>query len=283
MTEQDARIELDDEHDGSSERRLFEVLTATNNDMAVLHRELGQKTRALEEAIARNNEFLGMAAHDLRNPLHVIGGMSKVLLRSPNVTDKERALLQSISASSAFMGRLVDDLLQVSEVDAGKLRLQLESFALAALVTERLELQRLAAAAKGITLGSRFPADAPLISGDRMRLTQVIDNLLSNAIKYSKPTTAVVVQLHTGRSMLRLSVRDQGQGIAKDELGGLFQPFGVTSTRATAGEKSTGLGLMIVKRIAEAHGGCVRVRSRVGIGTTFHLFLPLASQSGASA
>ncbi|MEO8334336.1 MAG: HAMP domain-containing sensor histidine kinase [bacterium] len=279
MSGTETHLDPDHDEERTSERRLFELLTATNNDMAVLHRELGQKTRALEEAITRNNEFLGMAAHDLRNPLHVIGGMSKVLLRSANISDKERNLLKSISASSAFMKRLVDDLLQVSEVEAGKLRLQRESFSLGELVAERLELQRLAAADKRIGIESRFQAGAPPISGDRMRLTQVIDNLLSNAIKYSQPSTTVMVQLHAGRRMMRLSVRDQGQGIAKEELDRLFQPFGVTSTRATAGEKSTGLGLMIVKRIAEAHGGCVYVRSRLGVGTTFHLFLPLSADA----
>lgn len=276
MTGTDTPSDADHDEEHTSERRLFELLTATNNDMAVLHRELGQKTRALEEAITRNNEFLGMVAHDLRNPLHVIGGMSKVLLRSSNVSDRERDLLKSIAASSLFMGRLVDDLLQVSELAAGKLRLDRESFSLGELVMERHALQRLAAAEKGISLECRLRADAPPISGDRMRLTQVIDNLLSNAIKYSQPSTAVTVQLHTGRDMIRLSVRDRGQGIPKDELGRLFKPFGVTSTRATAGEKSTGLGLMIVKRIAEAHQGCVHVRSRPGVGSTFHLFLPLS-------
>ncbi len=261
-------------HDADADRRLFDLLTATNNELAVLHRELAQKSRALEEAVTQKNQFLGMAAHDLRNPLHVIGGMSKVLLRSTNVGEKERRLIQSISDSSAFMRQLVDDLLQVTEFQAGVLRLDLEPLALGGLLLERVELQRVIAADKQIEIRTRFEPSGPVVRADRMRLIQVFDNLLSNAIKYSRPGATVMVHLHRGRGRARVSVRDQGQGIAPEELGQLFRPFGVTSTRATAGEKSTGLGLVIVKRIAEAHGGFVRVRSRLGRGTTFHLDVP---------
>ena len=255
-------------------QRLFEQLMATNNEMAVLHRELTQKTRALEDARKLNNEFLGMAAHDLRNPLHVIGGMSKVLLRSKNVSDMERKLLQSIFESSGFMRRLVDDLLQVSELDAGELRLNRELFLMQDLIAERVDLQRPIAAEKHITLSTRCLKPLPAVNGDRMRLSQVIDNLLSNAIKYSGADTTVTVTARASHGVVRVSVGDEGQGIAPEELGKLFRPFGVTSARATGGEKSTGLGLLIVKRIAEAHGGTVRVRSRVGVGTTFHLSVP---------
>ena len=257
-------------------QRLFEQIMATNNEMAVLHRELTQKTRALEDARTLNNEFLGMAAHDLRNPLHVIGGMSKVLLRSKNVNDMERKLLQSIFDSSAFMRGLVDDLLQVSELEAGMLRLKREPLLVQELVAERVELQRQMAADKDIAIDARASAELPPVNADRMRLSQVIDNLLTNAIKYSQPGTTTTVQTRARHGGLWVSVRDHGQGIAPSDLGKLFQPFGVTSTRATGGEKSTGLGLLIVKRIAEAHGGCVRVRSRVGVGTTFHLVLPIS-------
>ena len=259
-------------------QRLFEQLTATNNEMAVVQRELTQKTRALEEARELNNQFLGMAAHDLRNPLHVIGGMSKVLLRSKNVSDMERKLLQSIFESSGFMRRLVDDLLQVSELDAGELRLNRESLLMQDLVAERVELQRPIAADKHIAIDIRVAGSLPSVDGDRMRLSQVIDNLLTNAIKYSQAGTTTTVHVRVSHGKVWISVRDHGQGIPPGDLGKLFQPFGVTSTRATGGEKSTGLGLLIVKRIADAHGGSVRVRSRLGVGTTFHLILPFSAQ-----
>ncbi len=265
--------------DDDVERRTFMLLTETNNEMAVLHRELAQKTNALEKAIAQNNQFLGMAAHDLRNPLHVIGGMSAVLLRSTNLDDKQRKLLQVIGDSSSFMRRLVDDLLQVSEFEGGQLNLVVVPFSLSELVAERAELQRVIAADKRIDIRFRCQSDVPVVVGDRMRLTQVIDNLLSNAIKYSEPGTTVTVHLHAAHGTARISVRDHGQGIAPDEIGKLFLPFGVTSTRATGGEKSTGLGLLIVRRIVEAHHGSVRVRSRLGKGTTFHVMLPLAADA----
>ena len=265
--------------DDDGVQHLFEQLMATNNEMAVLHRELTQKTLALEAARELNNQFLGMAAHDLRNPLHVIGGMSKVLLRSKNVNDMERKLLQSIVDSSGFMRRLVDDLLQVSELDAGVLQLNRESFSIQELVTERVELQRSLASEKRILITTRFLEPLPVITGDRMRLAQVIDNLVSNAMKYSASGTTVTVTARATRTGIRVSVADEGQGIAPLELRKLFQPFGVTSTHSTGGEKSTGLGLLIVKRIAEAHGGSVLVRSRVGVGSTFHLLLPATGSS----
>ncbi len=268
--------------DADVESRAFTLLMETNNEMAVLHRELAQKTIALEKAIAQNNQFLGMAAHDLRNPLHVIGGMSAVLLRSATLDDKQRKLLQVISDSSSFMRRLVDDLLQVSEFEGGQLNLVVAPFSLSELVAERVELQRAIAVDKCIDIRFRCQSECAALSGDRMRLTQVIDNLLSNAIKYSQPRTSVMVHLHAAHGMARISVRDQGQGIPPGEIGKLFMPFGVTSTRATGGEKSTGLGLLIVRRIVEAHHGSVRVRSRLGNGTTFHVILPLAAHMSAS-
>jgi signal transduction histidine kinase len=144
-------------------------------------------------------------------------------------------------------------------------------------VAERVELQRPIAAHKDIALRMKVSPTLPAVVGDRMRLSQVIDNLLTNAVKYSHSGTTTVVQARVRHRQLWVSGRDRGQGIAPADLGKLFQPFGVTSTRATSGEKSTGLGLLIVKRIAEAHGGSVRVRSRLGVGTTFHLVLPLSA------
>lgn len=166
-------------------------------------------------------------------------------------------------------------LLQVSELGAGELQLTPAHVLMQELVAERVELQRPGAGEKHIAIETRIAASLPAILGDRMRLAQAIDNLLTNAIKFSLPGTTTTVQARASHGQPWISVRDRGQGIAPADLGKLFRPFGVTSTRATGGERSTGLGLLIVTRTVEAHGGSVRVRSRLGIGTTFHLLLPL--------
>jgi signal transduction histidine kinase len=261
--------------DDEAVQRLMSSLMEANNEMAVLHRDLAGKSRALQEAIAQKNQFLGMAAHDLRNPLSVIGGMSKVLLRSVNVNDKERRLLESINGSALFMQQLVDDLLNVTEFQAVNFELRREPLVLPALLEERVEVARMLAAPKQIAVTLRLPRVRAQTNADRMRLTQLLDNLLSNAIKYSPVSTEVMVHLHCRDGCARISVRDCGVGIPANEMQKLFLPFSVTSARSTGGEKSTGLGLVIVKRIAEAHGGEVKARSRVGRGTTFHVMLPI--------
>ncbi|CAN5918589.1 hypothetical protein BH11GEM2_BH11GEM2_34520 [soil metagenome] len=263
-------------------QHLFDTLVQTNNELAVLHRDLAGKSRALEEAIAQKNQFLGMAAHDLRNPLSVIGGMSKVLLRSENVNDKERRLLQSINGSALFMQQLVDDLLNVTEFQAVNFQLRREPLSLSSLLEERVEVARMLAAPKQIAVTLRMPRAHVHASADRMRLTQLFDNLLSNAVKYSAPGTEVMVHLRQRGDRARIAVRDRGVGIPANEMQKLFLPFSVTSARSTGGEKSTGLGLVIVKRIAEAHGGQVKVRSRVGSGTTFHVLLPIDTTASES-
>lgn len=221
------------------------------------------------------NEFVGMAAHDLRNPLGLVLGFSKFLIRDnpENYTAQQRKFLTAIQSSAEFMLHLVNDLLDVSKIEAGKLTLSCRPTDLVALVESNISLNRILATEKEIDI--KVNADnIPPVVVDAYRVGQVLTNLVTNAIKYSYPRTRVDVDINMNSNNVILAVRDQGQGIPPDEQDRLFTPFGVTSVRATSGEKSTGLGLLIAKKVVDAHGGRIWVESEQGKGSTFYVSLP---------
>lgn len=257
-------------------------LSQLNNELANMDRELARKTAQLEKLNRRTNEMIGMAVHDLRNPLGGIQGLAESLLHIEQGLDpRSRLMLEHIVASSDHMRRMVDDLLSVSEINAGQLRLDVSETDLAALVAEEVEIQLPRAEQKEIEitcdgLGSPVPA---VVDADKIR--QVVANLVSNAIKYSDGGTVVQVSLRERSDEVEIEVRDHGQGIAADEQSQLFQAFGRTSTRPTGEERSVGLGLVIVKRIVEGHGGRVGLDSTLGEGSTFTVALPLRPAGNA--
>lgn len=265
----------------SAEEPLFEEFTRVNNELADAQRELAKKNAALAALNEQKNRLLGMAAHDLRNPLGVIMSYAKFLDRmaGARLDDKERQFVAQIGKSSEFMLRLLEDLLDVSQIESGKLNLALAPVDLAALVDNNVALNRVLAAAKqiDIALDLDLPPAPVTVCADAIKIEQVLNNLVSNAVKYSHAGTAVRVSVGADDKEIVVAVRDQGQGIPEAELSQLFQPFSKTSVKSTAGEKSTGLGLAITRKIVEGHGGRIWVESRVGAGSTFSFSLPLAA------
>jgi signal transduction histidine kinase len=255
---------------------LYDEITRLNNELVAMQRELARKNAELERLNEQKNELLGMAAHDLRNPLHAILSYSDFLLEdvSEKLNEEQLGFLSIIQSSTEFMAALVNDLLDVAKIESGKLQLNLEPTDLPALVRQNVALNEPLARNKEIEL-RRSVESLPTTTVDPAKIEQVLNNLISNAIKYSPPNTTVDVQLRQDDGRAVLSVEDRGPGIPEDELDALFQPFQTTSVRATAGEKSTGLGLVITKRIVEGHGGEITVESEVGEGTTFTVELPL--------
>jgi signal transduction histidine kinase/methanogenic corrinoid protein MtbC1 len=253
-------------------------LSQLNNELVTIRRELAKRTAELEKLNEQKNQFLGMAAHDLRNPLGSILGFSEFLQRKAGsrLTEEEMRFISVIQENSKFMLRLVEDLLDISNIESGRLRLDLEEADLASLVDDRMQLHRPIAETKGI--GLRFEADGelPAVTVDRLRIGQVIDNLLSNALKYSPSKSRVVVRIAADGDEVILSVQDEGPGIPAEEMGMLFEPFSMLSVVSIWGEKSTGLGLAIVRRIVAEHGGRVWADSEVGSGSTFCVSLPAA-------
>ena len=224
-----------------------------------------------------------MAAHDLRNPLGVIAGVVDVLDEelADSLSAENRELLSRVASSAEYMLGLIDDMLDYSKIDAGRLDLQLGPVNVADLIRQNIAFNSILANKKGIKLRFECEGPPPILSLDSRRIQQVLNNLISNALKFANSGTTVTVTLRSGATDVTIAVADQGQGIAADELGKLFKPFSQTRTKSTASEKSTGLGLAIVRRIVEAHGGSIRVESEVGRGSTFYVSLPAAATAAA--
>lgn len=255
---------------------LYEELSKLNNELASAQRELAKKTATLERTNAQKDQLLGMVAHDLRNPLAIISGYTRLLERgvAGPVQPKQQDLLARIEKSTAFMLRLVEDLLDFAAIESGVVTLSRARVDLAQLLREEVEVAQLAAAAKQITVALDAP-QALEVDADEAKLRQVVANLLSNAVKFSWEESHVRLTARTEGPEVRVTVADAGQGIPRAEQEKLFRPFGRTSVQGTRGEKSTGLGLAIVRRIVEAHRGRIWVESETGKGATFSFTLPV--------
>ncbi|MEW5870032.1 MAG: HAMP domain-containing sensor histidine kinase [Chloroflexota bacterium] len=255
---------------------LYNEVSWLNNELVSLQRELVKKNAELEHLNQEKNRFLGMAAHDLRNPLHVILFYSDFLLseKQPVSVAQYREFLGVIRSSSQFMSQMVDNLLDVAVIEAGRLRLDYSPVDLGALVTDNVTLNQVVAGRKNIQI-NLIVDPLPPVMVDGAKITQVLNNLLGNAVKFSPAGACIDVQVSRDGENFLLAVRDQGPGIAPEEQARMFQPFQRGNARGTAGEKSTGLGLMIVKQIIQGHGGKIWLESQVGQGTTFFVKIPI--------
>lgn len=236
--------------------------------------ELQVANERLTELNALKNQFLGMAAHDLRNPIGSVRGLAECIRDLGLPPEQQAEFLGEIIRVSSHMLDLLNDLLDISAIESGRLQLDIQPVDLGQLINERLRLLRASADAKSIPVTVNLETMPP-VPCDRERIAQVLDNLISNAIKYSKPGAPVEIDLSQLGVAAIIAVNDHGQGIPSTELHRLFGAFSRLSVRPTAGEKSTGLGLSIVKRIVEEHDGVVGVESRVGKGSSFRVVLPL--------
>jgi signal transduction histidine kinase len=257
--------------------QFFVELTRLNNELATLQRELMKKNADLERLGALKNQFLGIAAHDLRSPLGVILSYSEFLETEagPSLSREHLDFLNVIKRTSNYMLTLVNDLLDLSAIESGKLTLDLQPADIVALIDHNAALNRILAAKKNIRLDFIPPQQPLRVFVDSGKMGQVLNNLIGNAVKFSHAGTTVTVGLEARESDIVVSVADQGQGIAPSEISRLFVPFQRTSTRSTSGEHCTGLGLAIVHKIVTGHGGRVWVESEKGKGSVFHFSLPV--------
>jgi two-component system OmpR family sensor kinase len=270
---------LDKGSESPDDARVVQALASLNSELANAQRELARKNAELSNAIKEKNQLLGMAAHDLRNPLGVIVGIVDLLNDelADSLSEEDRELFSRVLSSAEYMVRLIDDMLDYSKIDAGRLELQLHSVDVAELIRQNLAFNSILANKKGIKLHFESDGLPPPLKLDSRRIQQVLNNLVSNALKFSHSGSTTTVTLRCSAAGVTIAIADGGQGIAADELGKLFKPFSSTSTRSTSGEKSTGLGLAIVRRIVEAHGGHIWVESELGRGSIFYVSLPAAA------
>lgn len=232
----------------------------------------------LQELNAKKNEFLGMAAHDLRGPLGLIGAWAGLVMRQieGNRLQPERAVrdLGRVVKVAEHMNRMVSDLLDISAIEAGKIQLVCTPEDIQGLCEECEHLFGRLAADKGIAL-EIVPSPGPLVAPvDRDRIIEVLSNLLSNAIKFTPPGGSVRVWCEASDSEITTHVADTGPGLSADDLKAVFRRFGRLSARPTGGEPSTGLGLAIVRKLVELHGGSVWAEGIPGQGARFSFLLP---------
>jgi signal transduction histidine kinase len=240
--------------------------------------ELETQRKHLKELNDLKNEFLGMAAHDLRNPIATIMGASSLLLNYTNkIKDEEKfKLLDMIQRSSDFMLNLVNDLLDISTIEAGKLELEKTENNYIEFVEDNLSLNRIIAKEKDITIETEYAENIPQLQFDKTKITQVLNNLISNAIKFSNDAAKITVKIERDQNFVITKVIDQGPGIPGSDLAKIFTEFQKASVKAPKGERSTGLGLAIAKKIVEKHDGKIGVKSKVGKGSTFYFSLPIS-------
>lgn len=253
--------------------RLPEVIARLRTHLKLTHLIKAQKEQneALQQANAEINKLLGVATHDLRNPLVSIRGLTDFLqdgsLGETNVQQKE--LLSTIHDAADTLLFLVENLLDYSSVEAGVLQLECKETQLLDIVNKAVRLHSISASKKEITLQVINEGCTRPLLLDQNRISQVVDNLISNAIKFSPLKTQVRILLQQDSAHTYLKVQDQGPGIPDSERDKLFKSFGRTSVRPTANEKSTGLGLVICRKIVESHQGTIAAHNLPNGGAEF--------------
>ncbi|MBN1990989.1 MAG: HAMP domain-containing histidine kinase [Bacteroidales bacterium] len=257
---------------------LLNELTLLNNDLINLQRELTKKNTELERLNEMKNRFLGMAAHDLRNPLGVIQTYAMFIEEEAAhvLTDRQKEFLGVISQTSSFMLHLVEDLLDYSKIESGKINLNLSFFSISASVARWVEMQNTLSKRKGISIVLKAPKKEYFVTADESKVEQVFINLINNAVKFSHPQSTIAVSICYKKGMVNITVKDKGIGISKENMAKLFRPFQKIEYEGTMGEKGTGLGLSIVKRIVEGHNGTITVESEQGKGSTFSFSIPIS-------
>jgi PAS domain S-box-containing protein len=258
-------------------RQLAEYAAIAIHNMRLLAHEHQMRAEA-EGASRTKDEFLATLSHELRSPLQPLLNWA-YLLRSPNLdpASSERAL-DAIERSTKTLGQLIEDLLDVSRIVTGKLRLQARPVRLPSVVRAAMEAVEPAALAKTVALEARIEPDLPAVMGDPDRLQQVLWNLLSNAIKFTPKGGRVTVSVAGRNSDVVLTVADTGAGIKPEFLPHVFERFRQAESSTNRAYGGLGLGLAIVRHLIELHGGSVAVRSEgEGLGATFSVHLPVAA------
>jgi signal transduction histidine kinase/ActR/RegA family two-component response regulator len=278
-------------------RRMHEAMRAARG----LVESLEQKTRALEaqtaeleqarseaeQAYIAKSQFLAMISHEIRTPMNGILGATELLVDTP-LTPAQRKYAEVAHRSATGLLALIDDVLDLSRIEAGKVTLQSVPFDLRALVTQAVDIMEAAAREKPVEFACSVALDVPdRVRGDPMRLRQVLVNLLHNALKFTEEGSVIlrvsVAENRADALRIRFEVSDTGIGIAEDQLDSVFDAFTQADASSTRRHGGSGLGLAIVRQIAQLMGGEVHVASRLGEGSIFWLELPMQRPAAEDA
>jgi signal transduction histidine kinase len=256
--------------------RTFATQSALAIQNARLFLEIEDKSRQLEVASQHKSEFLANMSHELRTPLNAIIGFSEVLSERMfgELNEKQEEYLKDIYASGQHLLSLINDILDLSKIEAGKMDLEVSDFDLPATIDNALMLVRERAARRDIELQRAVDERLGQIQGDERKIRQVLLNLLSNAIKFTPQGGRIDVRAKRVNGFIEVSVSDTGVGIAPGDQDAVFEEFRQVGTAAKKVE-GTGLGLALSRKFIELHGGKIWVRSEVGKGSTFTFTVPV--------
>jgi signal transduction histidine kinase len=262
--------------------KTFATQSALAIQNARLFREIADKSRQLEVASRHKSEFMANMSHELRTPLNAIIGFSEVLNERMfgELNDKQAEYLRDIHASGTHLLSLINDILDLSKVEAGRMELELSDFDLAAAMDNAVMLIRERASRKDVTVRIAVGEQIGMMRGDERKIRQVLLNLLSNAIKFTPEGGRIEVAAVPNGGSVEVSVRDTGVGIAPEDHEAVFEEFRQVGASA-AKQEGTGLGLALARKFIELHGGKIWVKSQVGAGSTFTFTLPFQRSAGA--
>lgn len=262
-------------------RRVYTAVMRDVSERRSAEQERARLYAEAQQAIRARDDVLSIVSHDLRNPLSVIGMCASAIedfmpTPDPRISD----LVATIQSSADWMNRLIEDLLDVTRVEAGRLQLHRRPEDLLRVIAEAVTMLQPAVAGKSISLREEIPEYLPRADVDAPRMIQVLQNLVSNAVKFTSPGGEIAIQATAKDGEARIAVSDTGIGIPPDDLPRLFDRFWQATGSRRGG---AGLGLAIAKGIIEAHGGRIWVESEVGRGSTFTFALPVLEAPGAKS
>jgi signal transduction histidine kinase len=255
-----------------------EQLERLNEQLEEANRELNEANAKLRELAEMKEEFLALTTHDLRSPLTVISGVISFFTsgRLGKLSPEQQNMVAMMERNAQSLIELVNDLLDASKLESGTLRLDVASIDLRGVIDEIRETMEPLAREKGITLEEELSPEVHTVEADRPKLRRILVNLLSNAVKFTGKGGTVKLKAERQGDEVRISVTDTGVGIAPEDVKRLFDKYEQARSRATRGEKGTGLGLYITKQLVDLHGGEIKVESEIGRGSTFSFTLPAA-------
>jgi two-component system sensor histidine kinase/response regulator len=243
------------------------------SEKILLQRENLKNLKELEQLNELKNEFLSVVSHDLRSPLATIGGYVNYLLKNGELSEIQGKHLLTIRDISNNLYSLVNELLDISKIEAGVMEINKEKADITEIINVSINNLIILAIDKNNTIEFFDELDNPIVFIDRVKILQVINNLISNAIKFTESGT-ITVRASEEDSNIIISVEDSGVGITRKDLKGLFDRYSYFHKEGTRGEIGTGLGLAICKRFIELHGGEIRAQSKVGKGSIFQFNIP---------
>ena len=249
-------------------------------ELADLNRKYMRETERAEAANRAKSEFLANMSHELRTPLNAIIGFSELMqsrLFGPLGSDKYEEYTRDIHSSGSYLLGVINDILDMSKIEAGQFSIDSEEIDLCPLIRETVRVISVQAAKKSITVETKI-ADSMRLYADRRAIKQIVINLLSNAVKFTGEGGKISVRARNVSGAMMLTIEDSGCGIPREALGKLGRPFEQVQNQFSKNHIGSGLGLAISRSLAELHGGALKIRSAVGVGTIVSVRIPARRQ-----